>query len=527
MIKNKILKKPFSKPPSEREQTAFEKQIAHLCAPLLGFCDYAVKNRKNNNFPCRDFLKKLNTEATSIEELIDDCGAQKNEKWFTFREAVAAEKLFTAVYSNMLHIKLSTSRYRLLDIEEDFNRDTEETLKLLKKALVSISNTMLEQSKRCGVYNLSVVPFFEPCEGEKQLEKLPANRSVRHVYKIGETVVYLATKFLNFSEDRDIETVLKSREQCDFENCVPETVNEEKIRLAEVRFHNLQSMYDTYIFESDIESQNRNLPFLRGHISIIFHLLQTATDLSHYYIRHMSMLRRNALEDIEFPLTTDEVLEIIFNYLLHYARVYRDSATHLCRAMIKSYSKEKEIEVPIPNYRGFHVRPSTLIAKIVAHYGSTVRMYLNGNEYNAGAPLELFRANEEINAMKRRYIAEVLSKKPELQKPAPKDPQQRMQELQILFLDLMNEDIIMLYESNLSFEDLELYEGETMADLASRYIKHFMSIAKIDVRSNLTVTFHGDNRALNDLKLLAENGYGEDKFGNNIVLPKELSYLKR
>ena len=30
-----------------------------------------------------------------------------------------------------------------------------------------------------------------------------------------------------------------------------------------------------------------------------------------------------------------------------------------------------------------------------------------------------------------------------------------------------------------------------------------------------------------DIKILAENGYGEDLFGNNIVLPPELSYLRR
>ena len=39
--------------------------------------------------------------------------------------------------------------------------------------------------------------------------------------------------------------------------------------------------------------------------------------------------------------------------------------------------------------------------------------------------------------------------------------------------------------------------------------------------------FHGDRRVLADLKLLAEHGYGEDNFGNNIALPPALSYLRR
>ena len=39
--------------------------------------------------------------------------------------------------------------------------------------------------------------------------------------------------------------------------------------------------------------------------------------------------------------------------------------------------------------------------------------------------------------------------------------------------------------------------------------------------------FRGDRRVLEDLQLLASNGYGEDAYGNNIALPDELSYLRR
>ncbi|MGM0675308.1 MAG: hypothetical protein ACQETQ_11485, partial [Spirochaetota bacterium] len=62
---------------------------------------------------------------------------------------------------------------------------------------------------------------------------------------------------------------------------------------------------------------------------------------------------------------------------------------------------------------------------------------------------------------------------------------------------------------------------------AARYVVHLMSIAKMDIKSDMTVTFAGDSRALHDLKILAENGYGEDHMGNNVVLPSELSYLSR
>ena len=240
----------------------------------------------------------------------------------------------------------------------------------------------------------------------------------------------------------------------------------------------------------------------------------------------MSKLRRDTYAEIKFPLAQERILRIVFDYFLHYADLYMEAAKQICRTMIRHYSVITEISVAIPNYRGFHVRPSSLIARIVTHYGSTVRMHLGREEYDAGITLDLFRANEEINARKRRYAAEIINGKQELKVPVPKDAHERKRELQVLFLNMMNRQEIVLYDSNLPFEDLTADEDENLAALVSRYIKHFMSLAKIDIRSDIAITFRGDNRALNDIKLLAENGYGEDEHGNNIVLPAELSYLR-
>jgi hypothetical protein len=44
---------------------------------------------------------------------------------------------------------------------------------------------------------------------------------------------------------------------------------------------------------------------------------------------------------------------------------------------------------------------------------------------------------------------------------------------------------------------------------------------------DIEVTFTGDRRVLADINLLADNGYGEDDFGNNLPLPDKLSYLRK
>ncbi len=504
-----------------------ERQVSDFCLPLFALCDYLVKHRSGQFETVPALLIQLHTESTTVEELVDNFGAQYNNKWYPFREAIAAMKLFSSVCYNVLHIQDALPRYRLIEVEGPFYDDTGQTINDLMDAVVAAARNLILQAKRCGVFHVEESSKVDLDSQTPPTHRFPADRTTRHVRRTGKTVVYLSTAFLNLSKDRDVADVLRERDTTNYSKCIPEAVNEENIRLAEARFHNLQSHYDTYIFESDIENQNRNLPILRGHISVIYHLLQVATELAHYYERHMSEMRRRMARESRFPLPVPVLLRILFEYLLGYAKRHMDSANNLCRTMIQSYSEKREIEVPIPNYRGFHVRPSTLIAKIVSHYGSTVTMVIDGQEYNAGVSFDLFRANEKINALKRRHIGAILKKCMGPEEKIEEDHETLKKQLQILFLELANDHKIILYDTNLPFDELAPSEDETMTSLVAMYIRHYMSISKIDVENDLTAVFQGDNRALIDIKLLAENGYGEDRYGNNIVLPDELSYLRR
>lgn len=512
---------------TKADDTEFTHYLSKYTDRIAELCEIARDSNDRPEFPCRDFLNVLFREAARIEELVDGHGAQTNEKWFPFRESIAAAKLFSSVTYEVLHIRQGMSRYQLLGIETDLKNSTESVITRLREALVTLCGTILEQLDRCKLGRYEGESTFKPCLTEEHSYRLPADREVRHVEWVGESVVYLATQFLNLSEDRDVRNVLMERDPDMYAEAIPEPISEERLRLVEARFHNLQSLYDTYIFETDMEQQNSDLPTLRGHISLIYHLLAVVTNLTHYYIRHMSSVRRDTFLKMRFPLDPEAIRTLVFEYPLRYARIYLDSAVHLSQAMIRAYSEQTAIDVPIPNYRGFHVRPSTLIAKIVAHYGSPVVMKLDDETYDASSPLNLFRANEAINAAKRRRVTAMLDKDPALKESIPEDADERTRELQLLFVRLMNEGSIVLYDTDLSFDDLQYEEEATLAEFASRYVVHLMSVAKMDVTSDITVTFEGDSRALNDLKILAENGYGEDYMGNNIVLPDELSYLSR
>ena len=252
-----------------------------------------------------------------------------------------------------------------------------------------------------------------------------------------------------------------------------------------------------------------------------------ATILVHYIERHSTYFWKKW--NYNKPIEEGKCLHILIRYFISYSNRFIISSQEVCKIVLRQYSETGNITVSIPNYRGFHVRPSTLLSKIVLHYGGNAEMKLHDQVYDASMPLELFRANELINSVKRQYAAKEIMNHSLIKNHKIDnlihDEMKKM--LRTIFLDLMEQKTILIYENSFSFEELDPADDETLIDFVKRAITTYLALGKIDISSNLTVTFTGDKRVLKDIKILAENGYGEDLFGNNIVLPPELSYLRR
>ncbi len=73
--------------------------------------------------------------------------------------------------------------------------------------------------------------------------------------------------------------------------------------------------------------------------------------------------------------------------------------------------------------------------------------------------------------------------------------------------------------------EVEMCVGEDRFD-ASSVLDIQWAGGKIQKEGLKEVTFKGDLRALNDIKILASVNYGEDTMGKGVPLPKELTYLK-
>ncbi len=492
---------------------------------LMQLSRYLSQDAASTTILTRPLLGDLLSQSTQLEELLDAYGAQNNQQWFRLRAITAAIKLFANVSYLLLHIKHVLPSYRLLKIEQDFVAATNRTLAFTSDVLSSAAAGLWDQGSKLGLP-------LSPDERRQSdyTEKLPAgelsrDRATRKTASTSSTVTQMATAFLNLAAQSDpLHTAARTSPE-EYAACFPDPISEERLRYLQNRFHSLQALYDTHVSNTEIESVDLELPVLRGHISVIFHLIQTATEFAHYYERHINIATLGAGWEGPAVVKPEVLLTALMEYSIFYAGEYLACGQQLCRELLRRYAEVGRIELPIPPCRGFHVRPATLVAKIVLHYGSEVRMELGGDTFDASSPLELFRVNEKINAQKRRWLAAQIS--PLLSQQIDMDELDIKTAVMGTVFKLAEQQKLIIYEQPLKLsEKLEENPGGLL-ELVSREISQLQATEQIDINIELMTTFIGDKRVLADIGLLAKFGYGEDRFGNNVALPKGLAYLRR
>ena len=500
----------------------FHKLISERAQTLLGLASSLSHCESTREILTRPFLGEFLSQSVQIEELLDAYDARNNCQWCVFRSLTATTKLFSDVSYELLHIQHALPAYRLLPIEHDFVDATENALDFTGKVLSTAADQMLTKAQQLEL----PVPSKSLRNYSEKLPpgRLPHDCAARRTETVAETVKMLASAFLDLAAgSKKIRAAAKARPE-EYAAYASESLTEESLRSLELRFHNLQSLYDTFVSGTEVEDMDTDLPVLRGQISIVFHLLRLATRFAHYYERHINK-HICALAATRAPVVkADELLSQLMNYCIVHIGLYLTCTERLCQKMLKRYAEIGEIVVSVPPYRGFHVRPSTLTSTIVLHYGSDVKMVLDNEAYNAASPLDLFRANEKINAEKRRWLAAEIAGI-ELIRQSPAETKRNTIVLSII-LALAEKQKLMLYEQPLQMPEESAQKEGTLLQRVNDKMGQLLALGKIDINVDMNVKFIGDKRVLADIKLLAESGFGEDQFGNNIPLPEELVYLR-
>jgi hypothetical protein len=503
----------------------FHKLVGKRAHMLLALADYLATRDHPGEVLTRPLLGEFLSQAMQFEEFLDTYDAGKNCRWCNVRSMTATVKLFSDVSYELLHILHRVPTYRLMPVERDFVAATDEALAFAAGVLAQTSREMLTQARQQDVevpHKPEIPDTYEECQLPGRLAH---NCGARQAETVAGTVALLATAFLNLaSESEDIRAASRARPQ-EYAMRVSAAVSEERLRSLEFQFHNLQSQYDTYVSGTQAEHMDVDLPVLRGHASVVFHLLRIATLFAHYYERHMNKQHCTTAPLAGRVVEPDALLSVLMNYSITFLDLYIGRAVSLCQEMLKRYAEVGRIDVPIPKYRGFHVRPSTLISKLVLHYGSKVQMLLGDEVYDASFSLDLFRANEKINAQKRRWLAREIVRLGLV--PEHGESEDAIAVVRTVVLALAEKSKLVMYEQPLELPEKICGSEGTLLERVISETGRLLAMGKIDIGVDMTAQFVGDKRVLADIRILAESGYGEDSFGNNIPLPKQLGYLRR
>ena len=504
----------------------FHDLVCERSRPLLELARLLATMGSGKMALTRQLSGRLLLESGKMEELLDEYGASHNLRWSRFRALTATLRNFARIGQALAHVQRRLPAYRLQPVASDFQAATGDQLRLVGGVVADVAAGLLDEAGQLGITIRGIAPPPEDFAQHLPPGRLIRNREDRITGDTATTVAHLATEFLNLAAESDQMLAAARIAPANYAACFPDPVSEERLRQLAFRFHNLQSLYDTHVAGTSVETADADLPTLRGHVSVIYHLLGMATDLAHYYERHVSPATGDTVLGERPVVDTDATLATLFGYAMAFSSDYLAAGQRRSQEILRRYAEPGRLEVPVPSYRGFHVRPSTLVARIVAHYGSEVRMDLDGKLFDAGFPLDLFRANEAINARKRRWLAaEIARVHPD--RAGALDAEAIEAAVLAIVHRLAGEGKIILYRQPLQLSDQIGYREGGVLENTVAEIAGLQATGQIDIRTDLTVTFIGDKRVLADVDTLARHGYGEDAFGNNVLLPRELSYLRR
>lgn len=515
--------------PSTRSE--FLKSVSLQIADFLKLIAYMKEYGEVRTSYTKRFYEYVTSQAELAETFLDTCGARENRGWFFLRELVAAIRCFAKVSYILCYIELATAHtddpdeetaeFHLISIQvrEIFDRMLQKAFTRLEQEVQSLQLTLPPQH----LHTEQFPPFHFP-------GRLYADMWVNESFKEDEAIVKIATSFLELAEAYTALGFSRIFSQKELLELVPEQVNEERLRNFEAGVHNLQSVYDTYIQYTRLETKDSRLVKLREYVAVALHLLEIATVLVHFHERHERNSRHAEIyQQLQKITGTYQVLDVMGNYALFYCTRFLEKGKQLSEEAVMDYAQIQSKRIPIPIYRGFHVRPSTYIAKIVRRYGAEVQMHLEDEVYDASSVFDLFRANEKINMEKRQLLAQKLT---EIDHIAPTRPDELLSVLRQELAFLVAEHAIVIHQ-NIAPEDMvvsdlrtrECFTVEEVRGCLNELLTRLLALGKIDIIMPLAVIFIGDKRALHDIEILAQHGYGEDAKGNNIPLPQEVAYL--
>jgi phosphotransferase system HPr-like phosphotransfer protein len=394
--------------PQADRDFSFQEKVKIFSHDYLKCCNYLISATPSRYSYTKKLYTKLIASSQLLEDLLDFHGAKNNRQWFYYRELSAAVRHLSSAAYAQKHI---FNRFPFYHIENsaDFLGEGEKTHTFLVQTLQRLAPAILEEALRLDI-PMPEEPFTVadfPRVSTSQI--LEADIDSQESSPNHQSILTVANEFISIAKAVDNIGVRGRQEGGDLHSLVPARVNEVKIRRIEMVIHNLQSSFDSYVVFGGYHQGDEDLKRLRGHISVVLHLLEISGRLLHFYERHLRDLPfKNEYKKVRDKMAAlvdpDQLLDRTVNYGLLEASRFLIKGKGLADQILNQYLERDSITVGVPQDLGFHSRPSLMVAKVVQHYGGKVEMLVGEDRFDASSVLDLQWAGGKLKKEKLEQV---------------------------------------------------------------------------------------------------------------------------
>jgi phosphotransferase system HPr-like phosphotransfer protein len=369
---------------------------------------YLAECEETENVFTKSLYSKLITSSHLLEDFLDFHGAKNNSQWYFYRELAAAVRHISMGGYAQKHIANRLVFYDIHD-KEGFRENGEVALSFMTDSLMKLAHAIIDEARRLDIELPRKGFRARHFPGITTGEMLAHDFEDEQKDQYRKHIVQVANEFISIADSFDTFEFVEVYDQEGLKALVPERVNEVEIRRFEMRVHNLQSSFDSYVIHGGFLFGNRNLKRFRSYFSVIYHLLQVMGRLLHFYERHLidigyKYTYTTAREHLSRLVDPDILLDCTINYGLYYVNHFFSYGKEVAQDILKINIERSSIKVGIPKELGFHCRPSLMVAKIVQNYGGEVKMIAGGDQFDASSVLDIQWAGGKIQ---REKIQEV------------------------------------------------------------------------------------------------------------------------
>ena len=517
------------------DEETFLQCINHYAGPLLAA---ARKIEGKDDQPTvkvltRPLLAWLCHYSHLLESTLDDFGAQHSQRFAGLRESTFTVHWLSQILNELLHMSIRLDSYQLVcqsqgPLREGISTAMDRLRWILCEALqyLRTHGDLFDCRRPTDQYDKLF--HLGPVDG-KFLGRLPYDyqhdsQANRWEERSKSHIVHMATLLLRTIDDPAFHQNCCPAPQQFLDKltgCSANPCSEDKLRPIGGRMYYLRSLYDSFIVNTVLEQSDEDIKPLRGSIAAMFHLMKVAADLAHYLEHFAVKAEDDSRERCQklCPLLGDT---------LQLAAQFLRSVEPLGKLLIDRYGHRDEIVVRAPLYKGFHHRPTHRLAIIARHYRTSLVAEINGVRYDASIPLALTMANGYLDCQKKEWLDGQLQKYPQLlHGPDATDGKSLHDRVSEIVLFLEEAGSLELTSKSISLrKNLSLSAGGSFRNLLFDEFTHLLGTGQINIDLEIPVRYRGDQRALADVKKLAdEYNYGEDNRGNDVPLPSELRYI--